>query len=160
MNNDFDYDFDNGNEKNNDEEIVTFSFEFHFLISTTECKSIADTLKYPCLRLFGRTKLNQSICVNVLNVCPYFYVNCEEDTVDIIPEFPFGSVEVMAASGINFDSTIKTSLITRIPFYHFYDGTRKFIKIECCSESVRKKLVEYLKTCTELNYTLYEVSYS
>ena len=132
-----------------------FSFEFHSLIPSLDCKTILDAENSTTLKLFGRTRNFESICANVIGHLPYFYISIEADGIDSIS--PFGNEEVILALGINSES-FKLSYVEKIPFYNFHEGAQKFLKIECCSEAVRKRLINFIKDSTSLQYTLYEVS--
>ena len=131
----------------------TFSFEFHSLIPNLDSKTVFDAENSTTLKIFGRTQNFESICANVIGHLPYFYVTaaCEIDVIS-----PFEN-EVISAFGINSDS-FKLSIVEKIPFYNYHEGTVNFLKIECCSETVRKKLINFIKDSPSLQYTLYEVS--
>lgn len=131
----------------------TFSFEFHSLIPTLDCKTVANAENSTTLKIFGRTRNFDSVCANVIGHLPYFYINASTE-IDFAS--PFGTEETISAFGINSGS-FKLSLVEKIPFYNYHEGTLNFLKIECCSETIRKKLINFIKDSTNLQYTLYEV---
>ena len=133
-----------------------FSFEFHSLIPILDCKTILDAENCTTVKLFGRTRTFKSVCANVIGHLPYFYISYATDEIDLAS--PFGNEENISVVGINSGS-FKLSLIEKIPFYNFHEGTQKFLKIECCSETTRKRLINFIKDSTTLKYTLYEVSF-
>lgn len=130
-----------------------FTFEFHSIIPIQGSKTINDALKTTTLKLFGRTRELKSVCANVVGHLPYFYVMCHLD-LDLTQ--PFGSESKLQEFSINSNS-FQIELIEKIPFYNFHEGTQKFLKIECCSEAVRKRLVNFVKDSPDLYFTLYEV---
>lgn len=131
-----------------------FSFEFHSLISISDCKTVFDAAEMTTIRVFGRTKNNESVCANIKAFSPYFYLWCP-DIIQFL-ESPFGADTAFLELGINKNS-FKISLIEKIPFYSFHEGMQKFIKVECCSEPVRRCLINFVKDSPNLFYTLYEV---
>lgn len=131
-----------------------FSFEFHSLVPISECKTISDASNMTTIRLFGRTENNESVCANITAFSPYFYLWCP-DIIQFL-ESPFGTDTALSKLGIKKNS-FRTSLIEKVPFYSFHEGMQKFIKVECCSEPVRKHLINFVKDSPNLFYTLYEV---
>jgi hypothetical protein len=132
-----------------------FAFEFHSLVTVQENKTLNDALKNTTLKMFGRTRDFKSVCANVIGHFPYFYISCQDsDLLDL--SYPFGSETKLQELSIDVNS-FRVVLVEKVPFYNFYNGTQKFFKIECCSESVRKKLVNFVKDSPDLYLTLYEV---
>lgn len=138
-------------------ETVLFSFEFHSLIPCLDCKTVADAENCATLKIFGRTRQFKSICANVIGHLPYFYISSVSGELDL--KSPFGNEETFSAFGINSES-YKLSLIEKIPFYNFHEGTRTFLKIECCSEAIRKRMINFIKDSITLEYNIYEVGSS
>lgn len=132
------------------------TFEFHSLIPISNCKTIIDSENSITLRLFGRTKHFQSVCVNVLAHLPYFYILPNSDA-EFNPQLPFGDENALSEIDMNINS-FKTSIIERKPFYNYFEGSHNFLKIECSSEVVRKRLIDFVKDSPNLYYTLYEVN--
>lgn len=132
-----------------------FTFEFHSLVPVQESKTVSDALKNTTLKLFGRTRDFKSVCANVIGHLPYFYVSCHDSSFDL--SYPFGSETKLQEFSIDIHS-FRIALVEKFPFYNFYEGAQKFIKIECCSESVRKRLVNFVKDSPDLYLTLYEVN--
>ena len=133
-----------------------FAFEFHSLVPIQECKTINDALKTSTLKIFGRTRDFKSVCANVVAHLPYFYVVSSHDS-NIDLNFPFGTEKKLQEFLIDVNS-FRTSVVEKMPFYNFYEGTQKFIKIECCSEMVRKRLMNFVKDSADVYFTLYEVT--
>ena len=131
-----------------------FAFEFHSLVPVQESKTIIDALKNATLKLFGRTRDFKSVCANVVGHLPYFYIEYHGTCLD--SAYPLGSKTRLQEFSIDMNS-FRATLVEKIPFYNFYDGTQKFLKVECCSESVRMRLVNYVKDSPDLYLTLYEV---
>ena len=131
-----------------------FSFEFHSLLPVSVCKTINEAENSTTLKLFGRTKNFASVCANVVAHLPYFYLgHSAENNL----ESPFLHVQEFSSIGISF-SSFKISNVDKVPLYNYYEGQQKFLKVECCSESVRKRLINFIKDSPNLYYTLYEVS--
>lgn len=133
-----------------------FSFEFHSLVPFQGNETINNALNNTTLKLFGRTRDFKSVCANIIAHLPYFYVTTNDPSLDLT--YPFGNENKLKELAIDTNS-FRTKLIEKIPFYNFYEGTQKFIKIECCSESVRKRLVNLVKDSPDLYFNLYEVNY-
>lgn len=132
-----------------------FIFEFHSLVPIQESKTVNDALKNTTLKLFGRTRDFKSVCANVIGHLPYFYISCHDSDLDL--SYPFGNENKLQEFSINV-SSFRAILIEKVPFYNFYEGTQKFVKIECCSEAVRKRMVNFVKDSPNLYFTLYEVN--
>lgn len=135
---------------------MPFTFEFHSLIPCFDCKRVTDAENRTTLKIFGRTRHFDSICANIIGHLPYFYISQLSGELDL--KSPFGNEETISAFGINSES-FKLSVIEKIPFYNFYEGTHTFLKIECCSEIIRKRLIDFIKDSTNLHYNLYEVRF-
>lgn len=136
-----------------------FSFEFHSLVPISDCKTLNDAENSTTLRLFGRTKCFKSVCVNVIAHLPYFFLSPDtSESIDILRLSPFGNENIL--TGVNVDaSSFRVSVVEKKPFYNYYEGWKKFMKIECCSEIIRKRLINLVKDSPNLYYTLYEVSF-
>lgn len=132
-----------------------FTFEFHSLVPVQESKTVSDALKNTTLKLFGRTRDFKSICANVIGHLPYFYVSCNDSSFDL--SYPFGRETELQEFSIDINS-FRIVLVEKVPFYNFYYGAQKFLKIECCSESARKRLVNFIKDSPQLYLNLYEVN--
>jgi hypothetical protein len=128
-----------------------FTFEFHSLSAVNECKKCTDTSKNPTVKLFGRTRSYESVCVNVFGYMPYFYISGLES-------MQFEHDEKFIQLNISSES-YRTTLVEKVPFYNFYEGVKKFLKIECCSETVRRQLINYIKDSPHFQLNLYEVSF-
>lgn len=132
-----------------------FSFEFHSLFPISDCKNLIDADNSATLRLFGRTKQLQSVCVNVFGHLPYFYL-CPNSCAEFNPQSPFGNENALSEIDISI-SSFKTSNIVKKPFYNYFEGAQQFLKVECCSDVIRKRLINFFKDSPSLHYTLYEV---
>lgn len=131
-----------------------FSFEFHSLAPVSNCKTIIDAQKSATVKLFGRTRNYESVCVHVIAHLPYFYILSDTNNFNL--NYSFGSKINLHELGINESSFIVT-VVEKIPFYNFHVGMKQFAKVECCSEFVRKRLVNFIKDSPNLYFTLYEV---
>lgn len=133
-----------------------FSFEFHSLVPVSECKTMLDAQKSPTVKLFGRTRNYASVCAHVVAHFPYFYIL--SDNSEFNGDSPFGNKMILQEIGI-IDSSFRITTVEKVPFYNFHEGTRKFAKVECCSEFVRKRLVNFIKDSPNLYFTIFEVMF-
>lgn len=132
-----------------------FAFEFHSITPLLECRNIKQTFQVPTLKIYGRTANNKSVCANVTGHLPYFYLFSDIDDERIVLQ-PLRDTVKLTEIGISIES-FKISTTEKIPFYNYYEGYSVFYKIECCSESVRRRLINFVKDSPELGISLYEV---
>ena len=120
------------------------NFEFHsFVPDATSCLNIKDVDTKPTAKVFGRTNLFISVCVNITNLYPYFYVRITSAAnFTCVNDSYF--VKVFESTGVA-ESMFFTTSVSKIPFYHYHDGSQSFFKVSCCNEPVRKRMVDGLK---------------
>ncbi len=139
-------------------DIIPFCFEFHSFLPLSAAKTYHEALSTSTVQLFGRTSNGESVSLNVLGVCPYFYIQIEgDDTMEGVSVAIFGGEDALNASGLN-SSQFALSKVHKVAFYQFQVQGCAFVKIECCNEGVRKRLLDFVKINNHLNLKIFEVT--
>ena len=133
-----------------------FVFEFHSLLPVSSAKNILEAQNSTTVNIFGRTSCGKSVCARVQSICPYFYVSISNDTE--ISVQVFGGDERLSTLGLN-STVFSLEKVQKMAFYHFQTESSAFMKVSCCSEGARKRMLEFIKLNTDLGLCIYEVSF-
>lgn len=132
-----------------------FVFEFHSLLPVSSAKTILEAQNCTTVNIFGRTPAGKSVCACIQSICPYFYVAINADTEASAQVL--GGEELLSKFGLN-TTLFSLEKVQKIAFYHFQTESSAFMKVSCCSEAVRKRILEFIKLNTDLALCIYEVS--
>lgn len=132
-----------------------FCFEFHSFSPLSIAKTVHEALSTCTLQLFGRTSNGQSVCLGVIGVCPYFYLQIDDNSTDVSVSI-LGGDGRLNASGLN-SNQFSLSVVNKTAFYQFQTRPSTFVKVECCNEGVRKRLLDFVKVNADLNLKIFEV---
>lgn len=130
-----------------------FVFEFHSFLPLFTAKTYNDAVSTCTAQIFGRAFSGESVCMNVIGLCPYFYIQIEgavsEDSI-------FGGEDRLKAAGLH-SGQFSLSKVEKIAFYQFQVRYNIFFKVSCCNEGIRKRLIDYAKVNSDLNLKIFEV---
>lgn len=132
-----------------------FCFEFHSFLPASVAKTYNDALSACTVQLFGRTFNGESVCLNLIGACPYFYIQMGHDSFEL-SSCIFGGEDRLNSAGLN-SSQFSLSKVRKVAFYQFQKGTTNFVKVECCNEGVRKRFLDFIKINADLGLKIFEV---